>query len=196
MLGKPGVKVSADLGYDALDSYGTPTRVVRQLAGVNKARVSTGGIYLYTHDFNARHTTGNTEPGVDVVCTVQEGSLSIGGELTVTVDQVLEASSATAIGENQVVLSVNLQSTSYYIDALRSIPVGSAITLTAAGASSEWENVEYALGALYSLVENGSVVSGLPTGTDPRTAVGQKADGTLVFYTIDGRKSATPLAPP
>ena len=189
VLGKPGVKVSADLGYDALDSYGTPTRVVRQLAGVNKARVSTGGIYLYTHDFNARHTTGNTEPGVDVVCTVQEGSLSIGGELTVTVDQVLEASSATAIGENQVVLSVNLQSTSYYIDALRSIPVGSAITLTAAGASSEWEDVEYALGALYSLVENGSVVSGLPAGTDPRTAVGQKADGTLVFYTIDGRKS-------
>ena len=46
-----------------------------------------------------------------------------------------------------------------------------------------------ALGALYSLVENGAVVSGLPSGADPRTAVGQKRDGTLVFYTIDGRKS-------
>ena len=41
----------------------------------------------------------------------------------------------------------------------------------------------------YSLVESGSVVSGLPSGVNPRTAIGQKADGTLVFYTIDGRRS-------
>ena len=31
----------------------------------NKARVSTGGIYLYTYDFNTAHTTGTTEAGVD-----------------------------------------------------------------------------------------------------------------------------------
>lgn len=49
--------------------------------------------------------------------------------------------------------------------------------------------MEYALGALYSLVENGAVVSGLQAGSAPRTAVGQKADGSLVFYTIDGRRS-------
>ena len=50
VLGKPTVKVSADLGYELLNDYGTPTKVVRQLTGVNKARVSTGGIYLYTYD--------------------------------------------------------------------------------------------------------------------------------------------------
>ncbi len=69
VLGKPGVKVSADLGYELADESGYTTRVVRQLAGVNKARVSSGGIYLYTYEFNAKHTTGNTEPGVDVLCT-------------------------------------------------------------------------------------------------------------------------------
>lgn len=49
--------------------------------------------------------------------------------------------------------------------------------------------MKYAVGALYCLAENGVVASGLAAGTNPRTAVGQKADGTLVFYTVDGRRS-------
>ena len=53
-----------------------PTQVVRQLTGVNKARVSTGGIYLYTYDFNTAHTTGTTEAGVDVLCTIVDGQLA------------------------------------------------------------------------------------------------------------------------
>lgn len=188
VLGKPGVKVSADLGYTGYDSYGSAAQVVRQVTAVNKARVATGGIYLYTYDFNAKHTTGNTEAGVDVVCTIRDGELAIGGTLTATVDQVAETTSATAIGPDQIVLSANLQSDSYHLDALRNIPLGSEITLTLTG-NDGWADVEYAVGALYSLVEYGSVASGLPSGSNPRTAVGQKPDGTLVFYTIDGRKS-------
>lgn len=190
ILGKPGIKVTADLGYVALDpNSDTPTQITRQLTGINKARVSTGGIYLYTYDFNSRHTTGNTEPGVDVICTIKDGELTIGGELELTVEQVIEATSATAIREDQVVLSVNLQSNSYYVNALRYLPVGSTVKLDISAADRDWEDVQFAVGALYSLVENGQVVSGLPTGVNPRTAVGQKDDGTLVFYTIDGRKS-------
>lgn len=189
VIGKPAVKVSANLGYELLNDYGTPTEVVRSVTGVNKARVSTGGIYLYTYDFNNRHTTGNTEAGVDVVCTIEDGALSIGDTLTVTVDRVVEATSATAIEPDQIVLSANLLSGDYYVNALRQIPVGSTITLDVTASSDEWNDVEYAVGALYSLVENGSVVSGLAAGANPRTAIGQKADGTLVFYTIDGRKS-------
>ncbi len=109
--------------------------------------------------------------------------------MTLTVEEVREATSATDIQPDQVVLSANLQSAPYYVDALRNIPVGTSVTLTAAAADSQWDDVEYAVGALYSLVEQGSVVSGLPTGTSPRTAVGQRSDGSLVFYTIDGRRS-------
>ncbi len=189
VIGKPAVKVSADLGYELLDSYDVPTRVVRQLTGVNKARVSTGGIYLSTYAFNAKHTTGTTEAGVDVVCTIVDGELSIGETLTVVVDQVLEAASATPIGPDQVVLSVNAQSSAYHIDALRGIPVGTTVTLSTAAASEEWNDVEYAVGALYSLVEYGAVAAGLPSGVNPRTAIGLKADGSLVLYTVDGRRS-------
>lgn len=189
VLGKPAVKVTADLGYGVDDGLGNYTQIVRQIAGVNKARVSEGGIYLYTYDFNMAHTNGTTEAGVDVVCSIADGELAIGETLTLRVERVLDNTSATPVGGNQVVLSVNLKSNSYYVDALRNIPEGSMITLNLAAADEAWNDVEYAVGALYSLVENGAAVSGLPTGASPRTAVGQKADGTLVFYTIDGRRS-------
>jgi len=185
VLGKPAVTVTADLGYSDADG----SALTRKITGVNKARVSTGGIYLYTYDFNAKHTTGNTEAGIDVVCDIVDGSLSIGGTMTLSVVRVLEASSATAIGPDQVVLSANLQSDVYSVDALRNIAEGSEITITASSASGQWEDVEYAIGALYALVQDGAVVSGLQAGSAPRTAVGQRADGTLIFYTIDGRKS-------
>ena len=61
--------------------------------------------------------------------------------VTLQVEQVLEATSATAIGENQVVLSANLQSDAYYVDALKNIPVGSQIVLTATSANSGWDDV-------------------------------------------------------
>jgi len=188
VLGKPAVKVTADLGYAVDDGTGTQTQVVRTLTAVNKARVSTGGIYLYTYDFNSRHTTGNTEEGVDVLCTIESGSLSIGGTVTLRVDSITQTTSATAIGPNQVVLSANVLSSSYYTSALLKAPTGGTITLNVSAAEG-WNGVQNAVGALYSLVQNGSVVSGLPSGSNPRTAVGQKADGTLVFYTIDGRQS-------
>lgn len=52
------------------------------VAGLNKARSSKGGIYAYTYDFNAAHTTGTTEAGVDVVLSPADGE---------EVAQVLEA---------------------------------------------------------------------------------------------------------
>ena len=189
VLGKPAVKVTAELGYEGYNEYGEPVEMTRNIAGVNKARVSTGGIYLYTYDFNAKHTTGTTEPGVDVICSVKKGSLAIGETLKLTVEEVREGASATPVGEEQVVLSVNEKSDIYYLNALRGMPIGATVTLNITAADDEWEDVEYAVGALYSLVENGAEVSGLPTGVSPRTAVGQKRDGTLVFYTVDGRRA-------
>ena len=184
-IGKPGVKVTAGLGYFGDDGL----EVSRQLAAVNKARVSENGIHLYTYDFNAKHTTGNTEAGVDVLCTIQAGRLSIGETVTAVVERVEETTSATEMRPDQIVLSANLKSDASHVDALRNIPVGTVVTLEATAASEEWNDVEYAVGALYSLVADGAVVAGLPTGVNPRTAVGVRYDGAVIFYTIDGRRS-------
>ena len=186
ILGKPGVKVSANLGYAVDDGFGNSTELVRPVAAVNKARTNSG-LYLYTYDFNAKHTTGTTEPGINVVCTVEQGKLAIGSTVTLRVDRV-EETAVTSLAPDQIVLSANLQADSYYTTALQNIPQGSELTLTVS-ANDGWEDVEYAIGALYCLAENGAVVPNLAAGSNPRTAVGQKADGTLVFYTIDGRKT-------
>ena len=186
ILGKPGVKVSANLGYAVDDGFGNSTELVRPVAAMNKARTNSG-LYLYTYDFNAKHTTGTTEPGINVVCTIEQGKLAIGSTVTARVDRV-EETTVTAIQPDQIVLSANLQADSYYTTALQNVPQGSELTLTVSG-NDGWEDVEYAIGALYCLAENGAVVPKLAAGVNPRTAVGQKADGTLVFYTIDGRKT-------
>ena len=163
VLGKPGVKVTADLGYkDAASGI----RITRQLAGVNKARVSAGGIYLYTYEFNDRHTTGNTEAGIDVICSVEDGQLAIGDTLTLRVEQVVEAAAATAIREGQVVLSVNLKSDAYHVNALRYVPVGAEINVDVTAANDEWNDVDYAVGALYSLVENGAAARLIELGCE------------------------------
>ena len=187
ILGKPSIRVSADLGYTVDDGFGTSTEVVRPVAAVNKARTNSG-IFLYTYDFNAKHTTGTTEAGVNVVCAIEEGSLTIGGTVTARVERV-EESTVTALQPGEIVLSANSQADTYYSAALQSMQPGSTVTLSVTAADEGWNDVKYAVGALYCLAENGVVASGLAAGTNPRTAVGQKADGTLVFYTVDGRRS-------
>ena len=186
VLGKPGVKVSADLGYAVDDGSGSPVELIRPVIAVNKARTNSG-VFLYTYDFNAKHTTGSTEAGVNVVCTVEQGQLAIGSTVTARVERV-EETTVTSIQPDQIVLSANANADAYYTNALRNMSAGSEVTLTVS-ANAGWDDVEYAVGALYCLAENGAVVSGLAAGVNPRTAVGQKADGTLVFYTIDGRRS-------
>lgn len=189
ILGRPYLKVNAKLGYDRVDENGNTLELERDIAAINKARTS-NGIYLYTYDFNSRHTTGCTQPGIDVVCRIESGGLTIGGTASLVVEQVLEAESATELQPGQVVLSANLEAGDWCVEALRNEPVGSVITLSITAAGGEgWNDVQYAMGSLYSLVEYGAIASGLPKGSSPRTAVGQRADGTLIFYTIDGRKS-------
>ncbi len=188
VMGKPGLRISADFNYVIYDDTGYGTLVRRDIAAVNKARVSTGGIYLFTYDFNRSHTTGNSERGIDAVCTIVSGSLAIGSSVRLRVDQVLETAAMTPIGRNQVVLSVNLRADEYWRKALTNLPVGTEFTVSVSSANSAWNDVEYGLGAMYLLAENGRIASGLPDGRSPRTAIGQRPDGTLIFYTIDGRQ--------
>ena len=212
ILGKPSLSISAaytaqdgtgepltnEAGEPLYDELGNPlTNGTGQMldkslniTAFNKARTE-AGIFLYTYDFNAAHTTGSTQPGVDVICTVQEGNFALGGTTSLLVERIVEAEagSSPTLAENQAVLTANAQAGDETLNALRAIPAGTVVNVTLTHADPGWNDVQYAAGALYSLVENGAVVSGLPTGAAPRTAVGQRYDGSLIFYTIDGRKS-------
>lgn len=188
ILGRPGIKSTVDLGFQKPDPSGDMTQVVRPLAGVNKARVSAGGIYLYTYEFNGKHTTGTTEPGVDLICSLEGGALAVGQTAQLRVEQVIPEAVGTAIPEGKYVLSVNVKSDPYYVEAMREVAVGNVLQVSTTAADPAWNEVEFGMGALYALLENGTLASGMENKPAPRTAVGQKADGTLIFYTIDGRR--------
>lgn len=158
---------------------------------INKDR-SSRGIYLYTYDFNAKHTTGTTAAGTDVVLSLVEGQLSIGGTVTLRVERVLtDNAQAVTLGEEQFVLSANNSAPEIYLSALQSLVPGTEVTISVQSEDSRWEDVDYAVGTLYQLVEDGKVHSdaSLVSGSAPRTAVGVKRSGEIIFYTIDGRQS-------
>lgn len=178
VMGKPSLRITAQ------SDFGRSLTVT----AFNYVRQSTFGIYLYDSTFNARATTGTSEEGVDVVCSVLGGSLSLGGSLLLQVERVIEGAKDTPVGAGQYVLSSNVKSGAY-ADQLRALQPGERLTVSVSASGSEWSGVTNMIGALYQLVENGQVCGGLAAGAAPRTAIGLKPDGSLVLYTIDGRQS-------
>jgi len=183
---------------DGTAILGEPSLSIRALLSSGKAlpihafnhvRQSDFGIFLYDDSFNARSSTGTNEPGVDVICSVRSGRLSIGETLTVRVDEVLTEATDTAVPEGKYVLTANHKAGAAYTAPLLALAPGDTLRVRVEAEDEAWDDVEQMLGALYQLVENGAVCKGLPTGSAPRTAVGQRGDGSLVLYTVDGRQS-------
>ena len=177
------------MGKPALSIYAQSDRGASfKISALDQVRQSSYGIYLYDSTFNARGTTGTSEAGVDVVCSALGGSLSIGGSLTLMVEQVIDGGKDTVVGAGRYVLSANSSAPSY-ADQLRALTPGERVTISVSAQSPEWNSVTNMIGALYQLVENGQVCAGLAAGAAPRTAAGLRADGSLVLYTIDGRQN-------
>lgn len=177
VMGKPGLKLTAEPKDGETFS----------ILALNYVRQSTFGIFLYDSAFNTTHTTGTNEPGVDVICSVKNGTLNIGGELTLRVERVLPNAQNTVVTDGQYVLTANLRAGDAYTAPLLALQEGDELTIRATAGDQKWNKVANMVGALYQLVEDGKVCSGLPSGAASRTALGLTADGKLILYTIDGR---------
>ncbi|MBQ1619816.1 MAG: surface layer protein, partial [Oscillospiraceae bacterium] len=151
VLGKPDLSFRARVGSGA--SF--------DIAAFNYIRHSLYGIYLYDSNFNSRHSTATSEPGVDVICSVVGGRLSIGETLTLRVDEVLPEAIDTPVPEGKYVLTTNLKSGEKNSSALLSLTPGEVLSVTVSAADSRWNDVENMIGSLYQLVENGRVCDGL-----------------------------------
>ena len=86
-------------------------------------------------------------------------------------------------------LSVNSKASAENVKALTDLKAGDTVTISIAASSSRWAQAKYITSGYKKLIENGKVVSGLGSSGAPRTAIGLKDDGTVIFYTIDGRQS-------
>lgn len=173
VFGKPDLGISVNIG-------GTDFTI----DAVNKTR-SDGGAVLYTDDYAA--ATKNTGDGTDIICSIS-APLSVNCEVTLTAEEIITTGGAVTIPAGKAILSVSANATEELKTALAALTVGSTATVKITS-PSEWANVTYAIGSLYKLVTNGAIDSSVPTDATvaPRTAIGKKADGSLVFYTVDGR---------
>ena len=187
-IGQPGLTTTVSFGGQSYPLTGS----------INKIRQTykngVGGLTLLTSDFSA--TTQNTKPGVDVVLTpVNDGTgtsplqPAIGQTVRYTVDQVLESTGAIAIPEGKAVLTLNGEDDANLLAALRTLQPGSEVTLSITAADARWNTVTEALGGVSKIVTNGQVASGLDASRTACSAVGIKADGTVVFYAMDGKQS-------
>ena len=175
----------------------TPVTIPRSfpMAGFNAYRHSTrqGGLFLYNKDFSSKVNSGG--PCVSAILRpVGTDGLKMNSSMTFRVESVTDTTQEGVafngvIPEGCYMLYGEDHDNAALLDALRALVPGTEVTLNLSGADRRWEDAAYGISGLYTLLRNGEIVSGLPTAANPYTAVGLKADGTAVFYTIDGRQS-------
>lgn len=206
IVGTPYLNVSAVMLGERVTVFG----------GVNKVRQvrseDGGGLTLLTGDFGAN--TQNTAPGVDVFLkpiedertgeTLSAGDTGLGRELLLSkeprvgsrvrceVDYVSEAAGANPIPEGMMVLTMNGKDDEGTLNMLRSLQPGDEVCIDLTTEDRRWEEVAESVGGLFRLLENGALGQGLEDNggnqPTPRTAIGVKENGDVIFYTLDGRQ--------
>ncbi|MBR4953761.1 MAG: phosphodiester glycosidase family protein, partial [Oscillospiraceae bacterium] len=155
---------------------------------LNKTRDSSG-LFLYTEYFSTVSTRTSTD-GWMVKLKVLEGKMRVRGEMLLEVTQLYKGDKAQKIGEGYVILTA---------DALAELDgefakfaVGDIIKLTTECSDERLPEAKWVTGCGDILVSGGK--TGDPSswnshigGYNPRTAVGIRDDGSMVFYTVDGR---------
>ena len=162
---------------------------------LNKVRASTGGMYLMNRHFSTVSTRTSTS-GWYVRMKLVDGSegakLALNTDLTLQVTEMLQSSYPLDIGEDEYVLTAD--DASGYLFNYQTFAVGDKITLRASCDDETLSNAQWAGGVGDIMVKNGSLTDSskwnyMNDGRAPRTALGVKADGTLLVYAVDGRQS-------
>jgi len=155
---------------------------------LNKVLSLNSGIVLYTEDYH--DTNKVTIPSYNVVMNIVDGEPRINGSMTCEITALGGSTSATPIREGEVVLSMASE-TPYQttLAQLQTLQVGDTVEITFE-ADEAWDDVVHAVGGGDMLLKDGVNVAPTAEKTRaPRTAIGIKDDGSVIFYTVDGRQN-------
>ena len=114
--------------------------------------------------------------------------LKVGQKLSCVVESVSTADGAVNIPAGRFVLSIHSGGGEFLVSTLSDVAVGERMDLTVSAPDQRWNQVNAAIGAYAWILKDGAVADGLEAGANPRTAIGIKANGQVVLYTIDGRQ--------
>ncbi len=156
------------------------------LDGINRRR-GTSEIILYTPRFH--HTTLTPPQGTEVV--IENGHIT----------SIREGSGSSVIPPNGMVLSIGSEGAGDVLPRFRrgeGLAVETEILPLLPDPEGEWEKAEFIVSGGPLLLWNGrrleepekeSISRVFFLARHPRTAVGARADGTLLFVTVDGRRA-------
>ncbi|MBE6763523.1 MAG: phosphodiester glycosidase family protein [Ruminococcaceae bacterium] len=146
-----------------------------------------GHICLYTPRYGK--STGTDPVGVEYLIRVDEGRVAV-GTMKGTI-LAIDEDGDMPIEEGCVVLSIHL----LRYEETEMLHIGDELEFMFEFEQEEWNDVTFAVGGNRTAVADGEVqlfeyTVGAFTAAAPRSALGVKADGTLVLATADGRSEA------
>ena len=149
------------------------------------------GLHIFNRHFaSSTRTSGNTVEVVIETGSSENAQLRINHTIRGTVVSVNPSGSNAPIGDSQLVISTVVGSAS--AAEMSFLIPGSEIEISVRDTSPDghFSNIREAMGIYHVILEGGRVVA-TGTGLNPRTAVGIKADGSVVLYVVDGRQSGS-----
>ena len=154
----------------------------------NQLLTDGNGMVLYSTDYDTK-TKGSTQ-GYHVLLKAEgDAVLTLNDEVECTVTRIAEKTEVCSIPKGYFVLSLaEMFSYEPYQNAIRALEIGDTVTLSAR-IDTDWEDVQYAVGAGDMLVQDSVAAATFSHssagGKAARTAIGVKANGEVVCYTVD-----------
>ncbi|MBQ2670179.1 MAG: S-layer homology domain-containing protein [Clostridia bacterium] len=146
-------------------------------------------IYLMTDKFG--NSTKTSSECLFLICDPIEGRLHVDETMTVTVEDMFVYNGAIDIPDGKIVLLMDTSGDRECYDFLSNCYVGEELTIANESIDDDglWSEAENALSSVGGrLVENGVARTDFEAGAAPRTAVGIKDNGNIIFYVLDGRQ--------
>ncbi len=176
-----------DLAIQTTISFGEDYKL--QIPHLNKLiEPATQMVTLFTKDFGNK--TGTSTKTLNIVLDTGSNEIKIGEEFRATVSEIITTDAQLDLADGKMIISVNVEGNKWAILLLNSLKAGDEIVFNTTANNDRW--IE-ALNGLASegarLLTNGVINPKLEAGAAPRTAVGIKADGTVVLYVLDGRQT-------
>ncbi len=145
-------------------------------------------LHLFTDNYGATtKTQGNCVEVVIETENHEDSELRVNKNIRGIIKEVKVNTSNTKIEEDQIILSSIYGTKS--AENLSNMVVGSEVEIIIEDTeNNDFENIKESVGIFYSILKDGEIDT-YGSRKNPRTAFGIKDDGSLVLYTLDGRRN-------
>lgn len=145
-------------------------------------------IYLLTDRYST--TTKCEDKSYNVVIGSLSDEMKLDSVISGVVEEIIESDGEVNIPEGKIVLTVYQSISAQKMDKMKLLNVGDEITISNKSEGDErFPLCTYIQGSIGGrLIKNGEIMD-IDEDAAPRSAVGIKEDGSIIFYTIDGRQT-------